>query len=819
MCDRSCLFLGDCCYDYLMKCSRKKLSINKALAMQVSFRRFFDHATCDRSFLYAGCGLRVVNQCPPNSIHNARCGANRGTLSNFMPVVAKGVPFHSVYCAACHGILMKDVHIISNNPGLSCDAPKDLLSVPWDIFNHRLSCSWNPNEVSSAYMTMKDRILEYCHFNTFHPIESCDDDEYKEECHAYKAIPLQNDVVKNEACLRCMIKNNVTIKTIPRKVCHIKTHFKHYKHLFKFIKSPSSTIHCPQLHATGHPGNMCLMRKCQPGFRLHDNQCISRNYSTTCFETHENIYNAEYNIADLFRPALLVIFEKRNMDNPPSGASENYMNDMLQDSRPCYNIQNHAYKIFLNEPNFHQLNCSLIYIDPFSFVNIAQMVSSGELEEKLFPGFPIVKIIVFNHDPERDLNCSWDVISEEMTHRTDINNHTIEFRSYKTGRLLISNRDPFVVVKNVLKQATLYHALFCKLNSRKPECNLTLSGLHSSYDRCPKYELESIPTSWGSAMTLMDGTRVTLGEYIYSQDGNVFVCADIYNQKYRHNKSWKLWTVVMLCYIVSLLSLLTTFVIYMRYRQLRTKPGMMLLHLVVSLFLAQLLYTLNSFGLSKTSPILCQIMATSQHYFWLVSFAWMLCISLDLFRCLSRIETADSSQVDLKYHSYAIAGWMFPAAIPLSVTILTVTKVMIGYDLKLCWLSGPKNVLYFFALPVLSIVSINIFLFISSMYRLHASWKNAVFVGRKKDNKQRLIQCVKLSSWMGISWLFGIIPNFFDIDVLWYVFAITNAFQGVHIFVAFGWTGRARILMKSNTHTAIKETIQIPTISGTGEAE
>ena len=275
----------------------------------------------------------------------------------------------------------------------------------------------------------------------------------------------------------------------------------------------------------------------------------------------------------------------------------------------------------------------------------------------------------------------------------------------------------------------------------------------------------------------------------------------------------------MLCYIVSLLSLLTTFVIYMRYRQLRTKPGMMLLHLVVTLFLAQLLYTLNSFGLSKTSPILCQIMATSLHYFWLVSFAWMLCISLDLFRCLSRIETADSSQVDLKYHSYAIAGWMFPAAIPLSVTILTVTKAMIGYDLKLCWLSGPKNVLYFFALPVLSIVSINIFLFISSMYRLHASWKNAVFVGRKKDNKQRLIQCVKLSSWMGISWLFGIIPNFVDIDVLWYVFAITNAFQGVHIFVAFGWTGRARILMKSNTHTAIKETIQIPTISATGEAE
>ena len=53
---------------------------------------------------------------------------------------------------------------------------------------------------------------------------------------------------------------------------------------------------------------MCLMKKCQPGFKLHDNQCISRNYTTICFETNENIYSARYDIADLFRPALVVIF-------------------------------------------------------------------------------------------------------------------------------------------------------------------------------------------------------------------------------------------------------------------------------------------------------------------------------------------------------------------------------------------------------------------------------------------------------------------------------------------------------------------------------
>ena len=732
-----------------------------------------------------------------------------------MPVVAKGIPFRNLYCAACHGMLMKDVRIISKSPGLFCDPLKDVLPVPWNIFNHRFSCSWNPNEVSSSYKLIKDRISEYCFFDTFHPIENCDDHKYKMECQTYRAIPPKHDLFKNEACLTCVIRNNKSVDARFPRTCvtgnFIETS---YINIFQFIESSSSPNHCPQLHATGHPGNMCLMRKCQPGFKLYDNQCISHNHTSACFETHENIYSAGYNIADLFRPALKAIFEKRELNKQPPDAAENNTNHILQDSKPCYDILGHTYKSLLNESNFQQLNCCIIYMDPFAYLNTIQMMESRELEENIFLGYSIVQMAAFNHDPERGLNCSWGASSEEVTQRTYISNHTMKFRSYKTGRLLISNIDPFVVMKNVLKQKTKYHALFCKLNTRKNGCDLKLSGLYPSYNRCPKYELKSIPVSWRNAMTLMDGKRIPQGEYMYSRNGNVFVCADVYNQKYRHKEPWKLRTAVMLCYIVSLLSLLATFVIYMRYPPLSTKLGLMLLHLVVALFLAQFLYILNSFGLAKFSPILCQIMAASQHYFWLVSFAWMLCISLDLFRCLSKIETTDLSQVDLKYYLYGIAGWMFPASISLIVTVLTVTKVMIGYDLKVCWISRPKNVFYFFALPVLSIVAINVCLFVSSVCRLRASWENAEFVGRKEDNKQRLIQCVKLSSWMGISWIFGIIPNFFDIDALWYVFAMTNAFQGLHIFLAFGLTGRARMLMKNKID---KETIQARTISGTVE--
>ena len=106
---------------------------------------------------------------------------------------------------------------------------------------------------------------------------------------------------------------------------------------------------------------------------------------------------------------------------------------------------------------------------------------------------------------------------------------------------------------------------------------------YSAYDTCPKAELQDIPDSWISTMTL--GNYVTGNGYTYSKKGNVFVCADVYDRMHMQTGHRKLNSAVLICYIVSLLSLLATFVIYARHPGLRTKPGLMLLNLVVALFL------------------------------------------------------------------------------------------------------------------------------------------------------------------------------------------------------------------------------------------
>ena len=226
----------------------------------------------------------------------------------------------------------------------------------------------------------------------------------------------------------------------------------------------------------------------------------------------------------------------------------------------------------------------------------------------------------------------------------------------------------------------------------------------------------------------------------------------------------------------------------------------MLMNLTTALFFAQLLFLLNRWGLFQALPTLCQIAASAQHYFWLASFAWMACMSMDVSHCLANGCTTVNKYTKSKYSKYVFAGWLLPVQFPGKTNVLTKVAIStLAYDTSVsCWLATHQGIFYLFAIPVLTIVFGNILLFIKSVCRLSILLKNASFVGRKEDNQQRLAQCIKLSSWMGVSWIFGIMPNFVRVEILWHLFVASNALQGVDIFLAFGLIGRARVLMKAD---------------------
>ena len=137
------------------------------------------------------------------------------------------------------------------------------------------------------------------------------------------------------------------------------------------------------------------------------------------------------------------------------------------------------------------------------------------------------------------------------------------------------------------------------------------------------------------------------------------------------------------------------------------------------------------------------------------------CMSIDIFRCLSTACITVNTYSASKYIKYLLAAWVAPMPLPLRANVLTVVGFSkLAYSTSgLCWMANSQGVLYLFPIPVLTSVGANIFLFIGSVHRLCPLMKNASFIGRKEDSKHRLVQCFNVSSWMGLSWFFSIIPN------------------------------------------------------------
>ena len=52
MCDKYCMFIGDCCYDYLMECDKRALDINTALNAQSNlYQQFKRYSSCKTNYL------------------------------------------------------------------------------------------------------------------------------------------------------------------------------------------------------------------------------------------------------------------------------------------------------------------------------------------------------------------------------------------------------------------------------------------------------------------------------------------------------------------------------------------------------------------------------------------------------------------------------------------------------------------------------------------------------------------------------------------------------------------------------------------------
>ncbi|XP_067682681.1 uncharacterized protein [Haliotis asinina] len=258
-------------------------------------------------------------------------------------------------------------------------------------------------------------------------------------------------------------------------------------------------------------------------------------------------------------------------------------------------------------------------------------------------------------------------------------------------------------------------------------------------------------------------------------------------------------TTTAVCLSLSLLFLLLTLSVYIPIKELHTIPGLNLILLSSSLFLAQVLYLFGA-GTVAT-PTICTVIGVLIHYFWLVSFAWMNICCLHMFRVFTKLF----SSLHLADHKVClmIKYSVFAYGVPLLIVTmtLTITYIQSGYTTvgyggpALCFVASGLVSLVSFGVPVCLTVVINGILFLWTMTSLRFRNRESNQTLEKKQATDIII-FFKLSTLTGLSWLFGLTGYFLQREGLMYVFTVLTAGKGVFIFLSFVVSRRVRKIIR-----------------------
>nr|XP_045604829.1 uncharacterized protein LOC123762358 [Procambarus clarkii] len=229
---------------------------------------------------------------------------------------------------------------------------------------------------------------------------------------------------------------------------------------------------------------------------------------------------------------------------------------------------------------------------------------------------------------------------------------------------------------------------------------------------------------------------------------------------------------------------------------LRNLSGKNLASLCLVLLAAYTTFILSVFGEPGKSE--CFILAAALYYFLLSSFCWMNVMAFDIWRTLklatSHLRVPAGRQWG-KFLIYSINGWLMPAV---ALTVVVSTDLLRPDGLpphyfpalgeRWCWFGQRKALLVFFAAPTVTIMLINLVLFILSSRIIAVTTQSTTKITSCAPHYNQFKLYLRLALLMGLTWLSGVVAGYLQVEPVWYTFVLLNTLQGVFIFVAFTCT-------------------------------
>ena len=812
-CDQSCLYLGNCCFDYLYRCANYS-ELNHALQVQAKYRRRFkDKVECPMINVYISKrggvfeyrieNMPVVTRCPQGAdpIMSIQCESKHIFLL-FPRVLVHhmGVLYANSYCAFCNGVGIDKMNAIGRE---IIKAYGNYLRSNSATENYRFVNRF-PKMSAASLGRYREFCIDQCEFGD----DSCLNGGYSEECTAYQAsyvssaLSGQTISYKNEACFQCSANvTYVSPSCVDPITCYSVLPSSRFVNkwttLFDFTGRMEEYV--GNKHTLGIDDlPSCNELMCQTGYVLIEKDCPRCAEKT--YGKHGVTFTSARNVI------LLLIFNSQTSFEKFKEYKETI--DILPNIN-CSNLIGNLGNIIPILDNYQEGKhpqriesvCAVFSIPFVGIRDYIDALSSPEILGQIISGIPspFNAAFLINFDPSFGIMCEGNLVSTKI--RTVELKNGLELFVHDDDQIPFANNHTPVILEiplTVPQEAIKPWKISCIANMTEFNCPLFKTA---DIKICPKIQVPVVLDVTSNTVSINSHTLYT-SEYILTSNNTALICQEncrvIRSQRHVGIEPLAIFTPV--CYTFSMLGLLMTFLIYLWIPSLRTIPALMVMNLTLALLLAQISYLMSSFGLLLDKPSWCHMLAATQHYFWLTSFAWMACISFDIFLCLRRTEPLNSISHRTRYYKIVCCCWFVPMLLPVATVCLQMFGITdIGYGGKFaCWLLNARSVLYLFVVPVLSIVLFNAMTFLACVYTIREIAMNASYAGRNVDGKERLLLCLKISSLMGISWLFGILPNVVDRPELWYIFVMCNAFQGVHIFLAFGLSRRARQLICGN---------------------
>ena len=251
---------------------------------------------------------------------------------------------------------------------------------------------------------------------------------------------------------------------------------------------------------------------------------------------------------------------------------------------------------------------------------------------------------------------------------------------------------------------------------------------------------------------------------------------------------------------ISMLSLLATIFIYLK-TSFHKLPGKCLLCLSMSLFIAQSMLLVAP--VAEDSATWCKVASLVMHYSFMTSFTWMNVLSYDVYYSFTNQFRQASGRGMTWFLKYSLYAWLFPFAI--LATAFFVDEYSLwenrpNYANPVCWINNSSGLLVFFLSPLALILITNMFFFALSFKNICMSYRSKTDDVKRRKPGQIFVY-LKLSTVMGLTWVFGFLGNAVNDNVFWTLFTISNALQGLFIFLGFGLNPLIKILKgrKNNT--------------------